>query len=186
MAAWRETHGRRARRTTGALALGACLLVGSLVFGSTVAGAEVRVNVAGGGGVAGGRVDTGMGAFAAGVTTPVTSTVDVGGEGFLGAGLDGSMAAVTGAGRYRLPGSEWLRSSLGGGLGWYRVEACDFPLGGCGPSDNAFGFNLGAGVDVPVYRDTVTLGLDARWHHAFVGGGFDAGTALLNLGFRLD
>ena len=151
------------------------------------ASATVDLSLGAGGGVVGGSVHGEAFVADAGVGVPVAEKVEIGGRGFLiVGGIGEDMSAVTGDGRYDLPRPwEWLRPSLNGGVGWYRVENCPLLFGKCEDHDGV-GFNLGGGLDVPVYRELVTVGVDARWHHAFVPGGIDAGTALLNLGLHLD
>ena len=79
---------------------------------------------------------------------------------------------------------------LVGQIGWYRasgsVEDCLFFCDGDEQKrdDNAFGFNVGGGVDVPV-TDLVSLGVDVRYHNAFDAlDGLQFVTTMLDVGFH--
>ena len=85
-----------------------------------------------------------------------------------------------------------VRPWLVGQVGWYRasgsVSDCYLFCGGDDEhksrEDDAFGLNVGAGVDVAV-TDLVSLGLDVRYHDAFDAlGGLQFVTTMLNVGFH--
>jgi opacity protein-like surface antigen len=103
--------------------------------------------------------------------------------------------SVTAGGRFHLlPPGQQFRPWVVTEAGWYHANGeVNEPFCGrssCGPpfvmdekTEHGVGFNVGAGFDLAV-TDTVSVGLEARYHRVFVLGDFGFLAPMANLGFH--